>query len=97
MASDVLRCTLAAHTQPVTALEFVSPHILVSGSRDKLIKVWDLDSQTSIQTLAGHRGPILSLCRDQWAPRLFSVAGDEHGVTVWQIEPSETEVLRSLG
>ena len=55
MVSDKLINTLKGHTNSVKSLA-ISPDNkkIVSGSFDKTIRVWDLDSGGLINTLTGH-------------------------------------------
>ena len=58
--------------------------LVVSASKDTLLKVWDVETQTCIQTLVGHRSEVWSMVRyrdrivtgssDEWL-RFFRIAG----------------------
>jgi WD40 repeat protein len=57
-------CKLRGHKDAVTGLGFVernSQKLLVSVSKDTLLKVWDVATQHCIQTIVGHRCEIYSL------------------------------------
>lgn len=53
--------TLIGHTNEVTALALLSPRYLASGSADKTIKIWDLQTHTCITTLQGHTEAVWAL------------------------------------
>lgn len=74
------------HKDAVTALAFVSngptQKLIVSTSKDALVKVWDLDTRHCIQTIVGHRAEIWSLAvindrNDPSKVRLYTGAADE--------------------
>ena len=52
---------LKGHKGPVTSLAFLSDpreHVLVSSSKDTLVKFWDLRVQHCFKTLTGHVGEV---------------------------------------
>jgi U3 small nucleolar RNA-associated protein 12 len=64
MVATVGICKLRGHKDVVTGVSFLqrgSQSLLVSVSKDTLLKVWDLDTQYCIQTIVGHRCEIWSL------------------------------------
>lgn len=57
-------CRLRGHKDAVTGVGFIkrgSQQLVVSVSKDTLMKVWDLDTVCCIQTIVGHRCEIWSL------------------------------------
>ena len=55
---------LRGHKDVVTGVKFLSKgsqKLLVSVSKDTLLKVWDMSTQFCIQTIVGHRNEIWSL------------------------------------
>jgi U3 small nucleolar RNA-associated protein 12 len=55
---------LSGHKDCVTGVDFVynaTQPLLVSVSKDTLLKVWDLESSVCIQTVVGHRSEIWSV------------------------------------
>ncbi len=57
-------CKLRGHKDGVTGVAFIkrgSQQLLLSVSKDTLLKVWDISTQFCIQTVVGHRCEIWSL------------------------------------
>lgn len=70
--------SLIGHTAPITCLQFDSFH-LVSGSLDKSVRVWDLRTGRTIDTLR-YDGPVTAL---QFDSRRILVAGGTDAVQVF--------------
>merc|ERR1719219_3204300 len=81
----VTRCSssLSGHGQPVIAALF-SPNgkYLASGSGDKTVRFWDINTETPLYTCKGHTNWVLAI---SWAPDGSLLAsGDKQGhVIVW--------------
>jgi aspartate 1-decarboxylase len=73
----------------------ISPdgHTLVSGSDDKTIKVWNLQSGKLLRTLAGHGGVVFSVAISPDGHTLVSGSGDKT-IKVWNLQNGE--LLRTL-
>ena len=58
--SEKAQCfkTLTGHEAPVNALALTLQGELISGSRDKTLKIWDIETEKCVRTLKGHTGPI---------------------------------------
>lgn len=69
---------LRGHVGGITDLVFVGEGLLISSSKDCLVKVWDVDSGTCAQTLVGHRSEVWSLDVDASGSLLVSGASDGH-------------------
>jgi len=57
-------CRLREHKDTVTCIKYLpSPlsNLLISVSKDSLLKVWDINTSASIQTIIGHRAEIWSI------------------------------------
>lgn len=74
------------HKDAVTALAFLETDdrkLLISVSKDTLLKVWDVDNKYCMQTIVGHRSEIWSLAISYQLPedadriRIFTGASDE--------------------
>ena len=74
-----------AHTQCVYTIQFSNDH-LVSGSRDKSVRVWDMRTQRlRLPPLEGHTGSVLCLQFDERADQDIIVSGgSDADVIVWR-------------
>ncbi|MCL1469327.1 WD40 repeat domain-containing protein [Argonema antarcticum] len=95
--------TIAAHSHIVSAVAF-SPIIpptplnreglggaggvLVSASRDRTIKLWNLETGETIRTLKGHTGPVFSVAISSNGQTLAS-ASEDKTVRLWHLETGE--------
>jgi WD40 repeat protein len=77
--------TPAGHTDKVTSIAF-SPdgEMLASGSDDKTIKLWDLQTGQEIVTLYGHSSYVESVAFSPDSKTLVS-GGYDKTVKVWQL------------
>jgi WD40 repeat protein len=77
------------HAETVTALA-LSPDgkTLVTGSRDKSIRVWDLNTTKVIRTLQGHTDEITSLAFNKDGTMLASASKDQN-VRVWNLSSAD--------
>lgn len=53
--------TINAHQNPILALKKISKNQFVTASGDYTTKVWDLNDERCLVTLAGHTGPVTSV------------------------------------
>ncbi|KAJ4295276.1 hypothetical protein N0V90_007287 [Kalmusia sp. IMI 367209] len=74
-----------AHTECVYTIQY-SGKYLVSGSRDKSVRVWDLDTQRlKLPPLVGHRASVLCLQFDERPEQdLIVSGGSDCNVIMWQ-------------
>eukprot|EP01035_Chromulina_nebulosa_P021761 gene21761-28161_t len=57
-------CRLREHKDTVTCIKYLPnplSNLLISVSKDSLLKVWDINTSASIQTIIGHRAEIWSI------------------------------------
>ena len=59
--------------------------ILASGSKDKTIKLWNIETKTIIATLEGHSREVTSVAFDQTGTILASGSKDKT-IKLWNIE-----------
>ncbi|HEV3310716.1 MAG TPA: NB-ARC domain-containing protein, partial [Chloroflexota bacterium] len=87
---------LTGHQGLVTSLA-LSPdgQRIVSGSDDRTVAVWDLESGTRIHQLSGHQGLVTSLAVSPDGRRIIS-GSDDRTVAVWDLE-SGTRIHRLTG
>eukprot|EP00736_Rhodelphis_marinus_P002020 Rmarinus@m.10381 len=45
--------TLSGHTRAISAFALVSPNVLLSGSRDKFLRMWDLERMVCLKIMPG--------------------------------------------
>ena len=60
---EKILCPVSGHSQPVSCLAFKpdDSNILVTGSYDETLKMWDLSASSCLSTVRGHRyAPSLS-------------------------------------
>ncbi|MCJ1391489.1 hypothetical protein MMC18_004353 [Xylographa bjoerkii] len=74
-----------AHTECVYTIQY-SGNYLVSGSRDRTLRIWNLDTQRLIRKpLAGHNGSVLCLQFDASEAEDIIVSGSsDTDVIIWQ-------------
>ncbi|AOY79923.1 WD40 repeat domain-containing protein [Moorena producens JHB] len=91
-----LLSTLIGHGDSVNAVA-VTPDdtMVISGSSDHTVKVWDLNTGTEIRTLTGHSAPVNSVAVTPDGTRVISGASD-HTVRVWNLATGK-EILRFNG
>ena len=82
------------HTEPITCLEFSeNSALLASGSRDRAIQVWSVETAQSLYRLAGHEGSVTSLVFSSDSSRLVS-GSEDNLVIVWDM--STGKLVRGL-
>lgn len=77
--------TFYGHTKSVAAVTFSpSSNLLVSGSKDKTVRLWDTTSGSALQTLSGHDMQVEDL---SFAPdgRLVASASADDTVRLWDV------------
>ncbi len=77
---------------PVTALEFAktNANILISGSANGTINIWDINKKETIQRYIGHSKEIKDIC---FSPdeKLFASSSNDKTIRVWNIENGTCE------
>ena len=64
----------------------ISPNgkFLVSGGKDRIVRVWDIHNQKQIHTFLGHRDTITGISFDKENDQLYTVSNDR-ALKVWNI------------
>jgi WD40 repeat protein len=77
---------LIGHTKQINSIAF-SPDskYLVSGSFDKTVKLWSVNSQDTVVTLKGHSDSIKSVAFSP-SGNYFAYASDRNTIVFWDIE-----------
>ncbi|MEH2349275.1 MAG: serine/threonine-protein kinase [Nostoc sp.] len=96
-----LQClhTLTGHSGALSSVNAlaISPddYTLASGSDDKNIKLWDLNTQKVLATLSGHSQAVKSVA---FSPdgKILATASDDKTIKLWQVETLE-EICTLLG
>ena len=74
------------HNRPVNSVAFNhNGTILASGSYDKTIKLWNVETNTEIATLHGHNGLVLSVAFNHNGTLLASGSTDKR-IKLWNVE-----------
>jgi U3 small nucleolar RNA-associated protein 12 len=77
------------HKDMITDVVFLeSRNLLLTSSKDTLIKMWDLETHHCIQTLVGHRGEVWSMDVNQAQTRLITGSSDNR-IRVWSLDTKE--------
>ena len=98
--------TLLGHDHSVSAIHFIpsgvagaplSGNLLVSASRDKVLKIWDVTTGYCVKTLHGHTGWVRDVYPSHDGRFLFST-GDDMTARLWDISASNpTNALTMFG
>jgi len=85
------------HSAWVTAVA-VSPdgRFVVSGSKDRTLKVWDLEQRTEIHTLSGHKDSVRTLAITSDSSYVIS-GSDDSTIKVWSLRGGGLEVCTLTG
>ena len=80
------RAVLSGHTDMVSCVEFSSDgSFLVSGSRDKTIKLWDIQTGGAVRTFSGHADDVWCISISVDCTRIVSGSVD-HTICLWNIQ-----------
>ncbi|AKG20878.1 WD40 repeat domain-containing protein [Calothrix sp. 336/3] len=84
-----LKHTLMGHSHIVTALAMSSDRqILVSGSKDKMIKIWHLGSGELLKTLPGHIDGVCAIALSPNGQTIASGSADKT-IKLWHLQSGE--------
>lgn len=86
--------TLAGHADAVLCVAIAPDgQTIVSGSRDKTIKVWNLETGTEIRTLQGHLDAVNAVAFSDRGNLIASGSSDKT-ISIWDLQTGES--LRTL-
>ena len=89
--------TLQEHSECVFRLQALESGELISCSRDKTIKIWDLNEGSCIITLFGHTDEIKSIRIDNQTNILASCSEDKT-IKIWNLKSGEcVKTIRDNG
>jgi platelet-activating factor acetylhydrolase IB subunit alpha len=95
---------LLGHEHSISAVRFIpsgaagapqSGNLLVSASRDKTLKIWDVTNGFCVKTLHGHTGWVRDVCPSLDGRFLFSTGEDTSG-RLWDISLPTPEVKATM-
>ncbi|KAH6887954.1 nuclear distribution protein nudF [Thelonectria olida] len=96
--------TLPGHDHSVSAVRFIpsgaagapsSGTLLVSASRDRTLKIWDVTTGFCVRTISGHAGWVRDVAPSSDGRFLVST-GDDQSVRLWDISSPETEAKQIM-
>jgi len=84
--------TLESHTDTVKSV-CVTPDgsLIISGSDDKTIKIWNLKTGDVLNTLESHTGYVLSVCVNPDGSFIISGSGDKT-IKIWDIYDTSEDI-----
>jgi polyadenylation factor subunit 2 len=82
-----------AHKNTVNRLAWspLNPHWFLSGSRDNLVKLFDIRIMKDFQTMRAHKKEITSLAWHPTSERLFASGSHDGAIHHWFVGDSETQ------
>lgn len=74
---------MEGHTESISTLaKLAAVPLVLSGSRDGTVQLWDIESGTSLAILRGHDAPVVAVYLSPNGSRAFS--GDNAGgIRIW--------------
>lgn len=79
--------TLEGHSGKVKSVAFSKDgQIIVSGSRDRTIRIWDVNSGLQIRKLKGHSGPVNSVVFSSEDIHILASGSDDCTIKLWNIK-----------
>ena len=97
--------TLVGHDHSISAVRFIpsgatgaplSGNLLVSASRDKSLRIWDITNGHCVKTLQGHTAWVRAVCPSLDGRFLFSTGDDMTG-HLWDLSAINSSTIRMVG
>lgn len=73
------------YVMAMTQMLDFNPNIIASGSQDKTIKLWNLQTKSCINTLKGHTGSIRSLTPMKHKPEILASYSTDCTIRFWSV------------
>lgn len=87
--------TMHGHDHNVSSVTFVPQgDFIVSSSRDKTIKIWEVATGYCVKTLVGHREWV-RMARISFCGELIASCSNDQTIRVWHISSKETKVNKT--
>ncbi len=87
---------LEGHTDAICDIKFLKDgKLLASASKDKTVKLWDIESKCEIATLEGHKDIVTSIA---FSPdnKMLATGSSDLSVIVWDVS-SRTKIVSFEG
>ncbi len=83
--------SLEGHTDRVSSVAFspVDATLLATGSSDRTVKLWDVETQQEIVTLEGHTGRVSSVAFSPVDATLLATGSSDRTVKLWDVETQQ--------
>jgi WD40 repeat protein len=93
-----LRKIIKAHTPSVFSLKYApNQDYLLSGGRDALLKVWDVnDSFSNLTSVPAHLYTLNAIAFHPTNPTLFATASRDKTIKIWHFGPQNTDATTGI-
>jgi len=78
--------TTSGHADVVSCVAWVTCHVVASGSKDRTVKLWELENSRLVRTLHGHKDSVRDVLFA--SDRVFTCS-DDKTIMVWGCMPSQ--------
>ena len=87
MGCDGSKLTLKGHREAVTSVAFrpTNPALLATGSNDRTVKIWNIDTKECIKTLKGHASNVTSVAFHPTNPTLLAPGSEDNTAKIWNV------------
>jgi WD40 repeat protein len=80
------------HSGPVTCLGRISDDLVISGSRDGTLRMWEVAEGKEVRIFEGKTGPVEALAVDP-DRRMVISAGTSHDLLVWDLDANKVRAV----